>query len=152
MPDRIADVAGHKLEVDFHIDPQVLAGNPRLHVGRLLTVDRVIGDVAEKRALGAAHAALAVDMESLAVAEVCRREQVRFLAVRVISDASTGSFRPRSTTWSGSGAGPAASAPSARRLLRRPSSIKDMWQLKEDALVASERLGQFLVGVIEQLG
>ncbi len=50
MPDRIADCAGRELEVDFHIDPAVLADNPRLHVGRLLTADRVIADPAEKRA------------------------------------------------------------------------------------------------------
>ena len=49
MPDRIADISGRELEVDFRIDPAVLAGNPRLHVGRLLTADRVIADPAAKR-------------------------------------------------------------------------------------------------------
>ena len=39
----------------------------------------------------------------------------------------------------------------AGTLFRRPSIIKDLWQLKVDALLASERLGKYLVGVIEQL-
>ena len=152
MADRIADPAGHELEVDFHIDPAVLADNPRLHVGRLLTVDHVIGDPAEKRSLGEAHQALAVDMESLAVAEVCRREKVRFLSVRVISDSLDRELPPEvdNLVRQRSRAGRIGAVGAA--IFRRPSSIKDMWQLKEDALVASERLGRFLVGVIGQLG
>ena len=43
----------------------------RKHIGPLLTVDRPIRTPAEKRALGEKHGALAVDMESLAVADVC---------------------------------------------------------------------------------
>ncbi len=39
----------------------------------------------------------------------------------------------------------------AGTLFRRPSSIKDMLRLKEDALVASDRLAKFLDGVIQQL-
>ncbi|OHB84476.1 MAG: hypothetical protein A2V98_15340 [Planctomycetes bacterium RBG_16_64_12] len=33
----------------------------------------------------------------------------------------------------------------------RPSSVKDLWKLREDALVASDRLAQFLASTIEQL-
>ncbi len=90
-------------------------------------------------------------MESIAVAEVCRDARARFLAVRAISDAVDEPLpedidylvKRRST------AGRLGAAAGA--ILRRPSSIKDMWQLKEDALVASERLANFLAGVIAQL-
>jgi adenosylhomocysteine nucleosidase len=34
---------------------------------------------------------------------------------------------------------------------RRPSSVKDMWKLKEDALLASDRLAKFLASTIGQL-
>ena len=47
MADRIADTSGRELEVDFRIDPAVLAESPHLHVGRLLTADRVIGSADE---------------------------------------------------------------------------------------------------------
>ena len=34
---------------------------------------------------------------------------------------------------------------------KRPGSIKDMWNLREKATFAAERLAGFLAGVIEQL-
>ena len=116
-------------------------------------VDRLppIAEVAEKEVLGQRHDAMAVDMESIAVAQVCRDAQVRFLPVRVISDPVHSALPKdidylikRHTTAGRLGAAFGA-------IVRRPSSIKDLWQLKEDALVASERLAGFLTGIIAQL-
>jgi adenosylhomocysteine nucleosidase len=146
MADSIVDTDGRQLAIDFKMSP-----GPRLHVGRLLTVDRVIADPDEKRSLGTQHRALAVDMETLAVADVCSREKVRFLSVRVIIDEVDRTL-PRDIDLlvkKKSTAGRLGAAAGA--IVRRPSSIKDMWQLKEDALVASERLAKFLVGIVEQL-
>ncbi len=151
MADQIVDMADRLLDIDFKLDRESLAATRHLHVGRLLTADRVIRDPQEKRALGQRHAALAVDMESMAVAEVCRNEKIRFLAVRVISD-SVDRALPQdidNLVKQKSTAGRLGAAAGA--LLRRPSSIKDMWQLKEDSLVASERLANFLSGVVGQL-
>jgi len=39
----------------------------------------------------------------------------------------------------------------AGSIFRRPSSIKDMWNLKEQALVASDRLAKFLGEIIALL-
>jgi adenosylhomocysteine nucleosidase len=151
MADQIVDTADRVLDIDLKLDRESFAATPHLHVGRLLTADRIIRDPQEKRALGKRHAALAVDMESMAVAEVCRNEKIRFLAVRVISDTVDRALpqdidnliKQQST------AGRLGAAAGA--LLRRPASLKDMWQLKEDALVASERLAHFLSGVVGQL-
>lgn len=149
LANSIADTTGQVLDIDLK-----MADDPaqRLHVGRLLTVDRVIRDPEEKRRLGGEHRALAVDMETLAVAQVCRREQVRFLSVRVIIDAvdkrlphDIDVLVNKQTTAGRVGA-------AAGAIFRRPSSIKDMWQLKEDALAASERLAKFVSGVVAQLG
>jgi adenosylhomocysteine nucleosidase len=151
MADQIVDMADRLLDIDFKLDRESLAATRHLHIGRLLTADRVIRDPQEKRALGQRHAALAVDMESMAVAEVCRNERIRFLGVRVISD-SVDRALPQdidNLVKQKSTAGRLGAAAGA--LLRRPSSIKDMWQLKEDALVASERLANFLSGVVGQL-
>jgi adenosylhomocysteine nucleosidase len=87
----------------------------------------------------------------MAVAEVCSREKIRLLSVRVIIDEVNRAL-PRDidllvkkkTTAGRLGA-------AAGAIVRRPSSVKDMWQLKEDALVASERLAKFLVGIVSQL-
>ena len=150
MADAIVDPKDRQLAIDFKLQSESAASS-HLHVGRLLTVDRVIRDPAQKRDLGKRHGALAVDMESMAVAEVCRSEKVRFLSVRVIVDAVDQAL-PRDIDLlvkKKSTAGRLGAAAGA--ILRRPSSIKDMWQLKEDALVASERLAKFLVGVLGQL-
>ena len=148
MADRIVDQTGRVLDIDLKIDRQA---QRHLHVGRLLTMDRVVDTAEEKAALGRQFDALAVDMETIAVADVCQEEKIRFLSVRVIIDALARNLPAdidhlvkRRTTAGRLGA-------AAGAILRRPSSIKDMWQLKEDALVASERLANFLAGVIGQL-
>jgi len=151
MASAVADLDGRELEIDINVDPAALAQSPRLHIGRLITVDRVIREAKEKKRLGAERQAIAVDMESMAVAEVCRQEKVRFMVVRVISD-SVARELPRDIDYlvkHRTTAGRLGAA--ARAVLRRPSSVRDMWQLKEDALRASDRLGSFLVGVIGQL-
>jgi len=151
MANEVIDPGGPRLAIDFKIDPQVLAQTPRLHVGGLLTTDRVITRAAEKRKLGVTHRALAVDMETLAVARACQAEKVRFLAIRAISD-SVDQELPRDVdrlVKKKSMAGRLGAAAGA--IVNRPSSIKDMWQLKEDALVASNRLAAFLAGIVPQL-
>ena len=151
LANAIVDTDGKQFEIDFKLDPATIASHGHLHVGRLLTSERIIAEPSEKKNLGQRYGALAVDMESIAVADVCRQEKIRFLAVRAISDAVHHAM-PRDIdylvkrTSTASRLGAAAGA-----ILRRPSSIKDMWQLREDALVASERLATFLVGIIEQL-
>ncbi len=151
MPDVVLGENGRRLAIDLHISAQQKSAMPGLHVGPLLTIDRVAFKAAEKRRLGATHSALAVDMETLAVAEVCQRERQRFLAVRVISDtvdeelpADVEHLVTR-TTWArriGAAAG---------TVIRRPSTVKDLWRFRETALVCAKKLADFLPGVIDQL-
>jgi adenosylhomocysteine nucleosidase len=148
MADEILDISGRRLTIDLKANSDPRGG---IHVGRLLTVDKIVREPTEKAALGRQHQALAVDMESWAVGEVCRQDKVRFLAVRVISDAANDLLPEdldrlvmQQTTAGRLGA-------AAGTLLRRPGSIKDMLRLKEEALVASDRLAKILVGVVERL-
>ena len=152
MASEIVDTSGKKLSIDFKIDAAALSSSKTVcHVGRLLTTDRIVSRAAEKRELGLTHQALAVDMESWAVGEVCRQDKVRFLAIRIVSDAvddelpgDLGRMLMQRTRAGRFGA-------VAGTLFRRPASIKDMFKLKEEALIASDRLAKFLRGVIEQL-
>jgi len=151
MADSIADGDGHRLSIDFKISPEAVAATPGLHVGRLLTVDRIVRLPAEKRELGQRHEALAVDMESWAVGEVCRQAKTRFMAVRIVSDAVDDEL-PADIERLAKQKTPAARlGAAAGAIFRRPASIKDMLKLKEDALVASDKLAKFLSGVIVQL-
>lgn len=142
----VANPTGERLVIDLKLQPEA-----HLHVGRLLTVDHIVRTPTERHALHAAHDALAVDMESFAVADVCRREKTRFLAIRAVSDTADQELPAdierllKQTTLSGQAGAVVGS------IFRRPSSIKDMWKLHEDALLASHRLAGFLREVILQL-
>jgi len=144
----VADVAGQRLALDVK-----LAADPRrgLHVGRQLTVDRIVRTPAEKKSLAERHQAIAVDMETFAVAEVCRAAKTRFMAVRVISDSVDDELPAdlERLIHRKSMAGKLGAAAGA--IVRRPGSVKDLWNLKEQALLATDRLAKFLISVIEQL-
>ena len=97
------------------------------------------------------HQAIACDMESYAIAEVCRKKNVRFLSVRIISDALADEL-PKEVerlltqkTMAGK-LGAAASA-----VLKRPGSAFDLMKLQDEALKASDRLAKFLASVVAQL-
>jgi adenosylhomocysteine nucleosidase len=60
-----------------------------LHIGRILSGDQFISEKEEKIRLGKEFSALCVDMESSAVAQVCKVFQIDFLVIRSISDSVT---------------------------------------------------------------
>ena len=151
MADSLVDVSGDRLSIDLNVDPESLAATPGVHVGPLLTVDRIVRLPSEKRELGAKHQAKAVDMETFAVAEVCRDLQTRLLSVRIIIDAVDDELpadlrRLVEQKTSVRKLGAVAGA-----VWNRPAAVKDMLKLKEDALVATDRLAKFLASMIEQL-
>ena len=88
MANSLADDAGNSLAIDLKIDPEALEATPGVHVGQLLTIDRLVRQPEERAELAERYGADAVDMETYAVAEMCRRLAVRFLSVRIISDAA----------------------------------------------------------------
>jgi len=65
--------------------------------GRLLTSPKAIGSLADKAALFQQTGAAAVDMESLAIAEIAHTHQLPFIAIRVIVD-SAGDTLPLAVT------------------------------------------------------
>jgi len=151
MADEVVNLAGESIKTDLHLDAASLAATKGLHIGRLVTVDSIIREPAERRALAAQHSALACDMECFAVARVCRDQGIPFLAVRIISDAVDDELPPEieHLLKQKSLAGQIGAAAGA--IFKRLSAAKDLWKLREDALKASDRLAKFLVGVTEQL-
>lgn len=151
MADSLVDPAGNRLSIDLKVDPRSLQQTPGVHVGRLLTSDHLVCLPEEKRSLGEKYDALAVDMESFAVADVCRQAQVRFLAIRIISDPLDEQLPRdlerllRQKTYA------ARFGAAVATVFNRPGSLKDMLRLKENALVASDRLAKFLAATIERL-
>src|SRR5262249_4249020 len=60
-----------------------------VRTGAIATVDAVVTTVAARKKLADRTGALAVDMESAAVAAVAERHGLRFAAVRAITDVAT---------------------------------------------------------------
>jgi adenosylhomocysteine nucleosidase len=112
--------------------------------GKLLTADRVIRLADEKKMLFEQTGAIAVDMETFAVAEVCRRRNVPFLAVRIIHDPADETLPPDIEKLLNQKTAAARFGAAAGALWKRPSSIKDLWALKENSLVASKKLAEFI--------
>lgn len=143
----IVDTAGQELQVDVKMTPDPERG---WHVGRILMAGEIVRSVSEKRQLAERHDALAVDLESLEVAQVCQQTGTRFMAVRVISDDLSHDLPPEVMSVFG-GTGSLRAGAIAGALLKRPSSMKDMWRLRENAQHASERLARFLNVVVPSL-
>lgn len=151
MANSIVDCEHQSLDVGFHIAPQVVEATPSLQVGRLLTIDQLVRQRAEKERLATEFGAVACDMETMAIAQVCRQRQVRFLAVRIVSDGLDDQLTPEVEHMLDQQSLAGKLGAATRAIFQRPGSIKDMWKLQETARRASDRLANFLVGVIPQL-
>lgn len=151
MADSLVDSSHQSLNVGFRIAPQVVEATPLLHVGRLLTVDRLVRQREEKERLAVEFDAIACDMETMAIAQACRRQQVRFLAVRIISDGLDDRLPQEVERMLDQPSLAGKLGAATRALFQRPGSVKDMWKLQEIARRASDRLAGFLAGVIPQL-
>jgi adenosylhomocysteine nucleosidase len=148
-------VADHLLSIDggeIHLElpPGLLAAiaRPGVRRGALLTADNVVRSPAEKRTLFERYAAAAVDMETFAAAEVCQRRQVPFSAVRVINDPCDETLPRDVERLLRQTSGAARLGAAFAAALNRPASVKDMYQLRENALVASDRLAKFLAEAV----
>ncbi len=82
----IVDLHGHRWPTTWPGELPPGEWRPALHLGRLLTVPRLVGQPQEKRSLGLQHDAVAVDMESAVVAQRCTKHGIPFGCVRAISD------------------------------------------------------------------
>jgi len=151
MADEVADLAGERLATGLKLDPQTVAATRGLHVGRLLTVPQIIRRLDDRRRLAAEHGAIACDMETFGVARACRELGTRFIAVRVITDTLDDELPPEIEALLAQKSLAGKLGAAAGAVFRRPSAVKDLWQLREDALKASDRLAKFLTGVVQQL-
>jgi adenosylhomocysteine nucleosidase len=144
IADRVLNSDGSELSVELPAGLAAIATQPGVRRGPLLTADQVVRLPSEKQELFRRYGALAVDMETFAVAEVCRRRQVAFTSVRVINDPA-GEKLPRDMEHLLAQQTEVARLGAALGAIwRRPGSAKDLYQLRENALVASGRLAKFL--------
>lgn len=147
MANEIVDMHGQQFSIDLKAETNESQG---LYVGRVLTADEIVRTIAEKQELHEKHQAIAVDMESLAVAQVARERRVRFMGVRAISDDMSADLPSEVLSVMG-GSGAVRVGAVIGALWKRPSSMKDMLKLRDHAEVAAKNLAAFLDGVVHQL-
>jgi adenosylhomocysteine nucleosidase len=107
--------------------------------GKLLTSARAVGSVSRKAALFQASGALAVDMESFAVAQVAAAEGVPFIAVRVSVDGARDTV-PASVTEAADAAGEVQVGRLLRSMLLAPGDVVALVRLTRRYLAANRAL------------
>lgn len=147
VANEVLDHEGQRLQIDIGMQSDPDRG---LSVGRTITVNRIVRSVAEKKDLADATGAIAVDMETFAIAQLCQERKTRFLAIRAVSDDLSADLPSEVLSLMGE-TGSVRMGAVIGALWKRPSSYKDMWRLRENALLAGEHLARFLDGVVKQL-
>lgn len=115
-----------------------IAGGRAVVGGKLLSSDHAIANVAAKADAFRSTGAVAVDMESLAVAGVAARHELPFVAVRVIVDAAGDVVPP--VVLASSVAGRVAVARLLLGMMRSPREIPPLLRLAQRYRAATEAL------------
>lgn len=123
------DGSTHHVDPDWHRRVVLaLPGDTVAHTENLLTSTRLIPDAAAKQALGARQNAIAVDMESAAVADCAAEWNLPFLAVRSIADTASMSLPP-SVPPATDDAGTVHLSRLLRLAWRHPGQWHGLWRL-----------------------
>ncbi len=139
LVDEVVDEHGRGWKTTWPTLPLEGRWQPPLHVGRLLTTDRMIASPAEKLRLGAAHGALAVNMESAFFAERCAHAGIPFGCVRAISDDVQMPVSQRVMTFLEGGT--VSPWRIVAELARHPGMVPELLRLGRDTKRASQQLG-----------
>jgi adenosylhomocysteine nucleosidase len=107
--------------------------------GKLLSADRAIASIEEKAALHRSTAAVAVDMESLGVAQVASAHGLPFIAIRVIVDGATDNL-PRAVAAAADQSGHLNIWRLLGALARAPSDLAPLMRLGSRYRTASRSL------------
>ncbi|QDT63925.1 5'-methylthioadenosine/S-adenosylhomocysteine nucleosidase [Calycomorphotria hydatis] len=143
----VTNTVGKSLSVPITMESDPAS---RLHVGGLFTSDSIVREVAAKRDLANRYKAIAVDMESYAVAEICRQQGIRFMAVRAISDDLSADL-PQGMEAILSRSGARQWGAAVGEIWKRPALAGDLWSLRENAMKAARSLSSFTANIISQL-
>ena len=122
----------------------------RIHVGKLIVADQHPITPEEKTVLRERFPGLAADTGSLAVAQVCQEQSVRFLAIRVVVDAldeeipeqaASMMFHPNSRAlgWA------------VVSLFKGMRKLSEMNRWRERSGVAGSNLDRFVTGIVDQI-
>jgi adenosylhomocysteine nucleosidase len=150
MASESTDGSAH-YELSVHVSEETFSSTPYLHSGKLLTVDRIVGTREDREALASEHGAAACDMETSEIVAALKSKEFKLTSVRIISDGVDDDIPVEVSKLLSqtSVAGKIGAATGA--LFQRPSVAKDLWNLRDQASKAANRLAGFLCGIVEQV-
>ena len=145
----VRDWTGEQPQAAFRVDPALLAiardaaGEAQLawSEGPVATVARVLCRADEKRALAETSAAIAVDMESAAIAQAAASRNVPFLLVRAVSDRVGDALPMDFNLWLTPGGRVCALA----QIVRHPSILYALFRMKRQVEQGSQNLARFFL-------
>ena len=121
----------------------------RFHCGDILSVDKIIRQSSLKRHIGKQTSAIAVDMESFAIAERANAMGIPFVIVRAISDGMDEDMEiGENMVTKGGGVNISATA---RYLLNKPHRIPYLNRLRKQTRLATNTLSTFFPNFITQI-
>ncbi len=129
--------AGLVLEVDtvWHARLCKCLAGSNINTGPLIQSLRVVAEPADKAKLFRSTGAVAVDMESVAIAQVCKNAGKSFMAIRAIADPAGRSI-PAAVIETMDTDGQLSLAKLGQAVLRTPRLLTTLLQLRRDSRAA----------------
>jgi adenosylhomocysteine nucleosidase len=142
----VIDTEGHRWPATWPGELPPGEWRPPLRRGRLLTVPALAGGAGEKQGLGERFGALAVDMETAAVARLCHKREVPFGCLRAVSDDVDTPLSPQLVGLLKGGR--VAPLRLAAALAQRPALAGELWRLARNTRAAARQLARGLGEVL----
>lgn len=126
----------------YSLDGELLGTMPEVTRGTLLTVDQVVATPPEKKALREKYSAVAVEMETFALAEETQARNLPFASVRAITDTADQELIDCSHLVEADGE--VSKLKAGWHVLTHPGDLKGMIDLGKHAKTATASLTEFL--------
>jgi adenosylhomocysteine nucleosidase len=125
------------------------ANNLKSHCGDILSVDKIINQSSMKKHIGTQTSAIAVDMESFAIAERANALGIPFIVIRAISDGIDEDMEISENMVTAKGKVNISAA--TRYLLNKPHHITYLNRLRKQTKLAVNTLSAFFPNFITQI-
>ncbi len=137
LPATVVPSPGVGLEVDaaWHMRLCKCLAGSNINTGPLIQSPRVVAEPADKAELFQSTGAIAVDMESAAIAQVCQDAGKSFMAIRAIADPAGRSI-PTAVTKAMDVNGRVSLAKLGQVVLKTPRLLTTLLQLRRDSRAA----------------
>jgi len=145
VADKIIEMDSSRSDEDmksYSLNKEILNTTGEIHRKILLTVDRVAATPQEKKKLREKYSAVAVDMETSALAEEAKARNLSFISVRAITD--TADQELIDCSYLVEEDGEVSKLKAGWHVLTHPGDMKGMIELGQHAKIATANLTEFL--------